>query len=185
MEIFLDLTQHLRGDKRERVINRFSVSELYYLLAGYTTIEEYVKGKELTVKNLWEMQLGSLKHEWIQAHPFIKEKYQCEIKKVYETQGIQIVAKADGICKEHGIEIKTGKAREKASRSQEFQARMYCTLFELPVFYIVQPYHNHEKAYLKTIGVIHRNDKWFATQVQKILLKYEEIQEYVKNQRTN
>jgi CRISPR/Cas system-associated exonuclease Cas4 (RecB family) len=172
----INLTDYLRGEKRERKLNRFSVSELYYLLAGWTTVEEYLKGKEFTIKNLWEMKLGELKHQWIQD--FLKKDYECEIKKVYKVDDLEIVGKADLIAKDHGIEIKTGKARDKASRSQEFQARMYCTIFEKPVFYIMQPYHNHEKAYLKTIGVVHRNDKWFETQINKIKLKYQEIKNY-------
>lgn len=170
----IDLTQYLKGDERERKLNRFSVSELYYLLKGWTTIEEHINGKERTIHDYWTMKLGELKHKWIQEH-LTTLGYECEIKKVYEIGGIEIVGKADALKADHGLEIKTGKAREKASESQKYQAKMYCSMFELPEFYIVQPYLNSKKAYLKTIGIVKRNDTWFKEECEKILLKYKEI----------
>ena len=54
----IDLTKQLIGEKRVRKLNRFSVSEMYYLLAGWTPIEEYVKGKEFTVQEAMVMLNG-------------------------------------------------------------------------------------------------------------------------------
>lgn len=184
----INLSHYLKGEERERKINRFSVSELYYLLQGWTTIEEYVNGQKRTMFDYWTMQLGSLKHEWIQEH--LKTLgYECEVKKVYEVDGLEIVGRADALKADHGLEIKTGKARDKASQSQLYQARMYCSMFELPEFYIVQPYINKDRAYLKTIGVAKRNDKWFLKEIEKIKLKFEEIklwknQHYAQNAKT-
>ena len=179
----IDLTDYLKGEPRERKLNRFSISELYYLLAGWTSIEEYVNGQKRTMHDYWTMQLGNLKHEWIQIH--LKTLgYECEVKKVHEIDGLEIVGRADALKEDHGLEIKTGKARDKASSSQMFQAKMYCTLFELPEFHIVQPYINTDCAYLKTIGIAKRDDLWFGKQILKIKDKYQEIIEY-KNANRN
>jgi len=179
-----NLTDYLRGEKRERKLNRFSVSDLYYLLQGWTSLEEHINGKNIPLMQLWDMKKGEQKHQWIQDSPQFKEM-ECEIKRVCEVDGLEIVGRADALAKDYGVEIKTGKARETASRSQEYQAKMYCTMFEKPIFYIVQPYINNEMAYLKTIGVVERDDKWFQKQVEKIKLKYEELKKWNIKWNTN
>jgi len=177
----IDLTQYLIGEKRKRVLNRFSPSELYYLLSGWTTIDEYLNGKLFTPSDAWTMQLGTLKHAWIEEH--LKTLGYTTEQKIEKSFGeIVVSAKADALHKDHGIEIKTSdKLKETASRSHEYQARWYAYLYDLPVFYIMQPVISGDRAYLKEIGSVKKpTQKWVDNEISKILLKYEEIKKYVK-----
>jgi len=175
----IDLTAKLIGEKKVRKLNRFSISEMYYLLAGWTPIEEYVKGKEFTAKEAWTMRLGNLKHEWIQS--LLNDQYQVEVKKEMTFGDIEIVGMADLLHLEpmgatpkvlkgdYGIEIKTSdKLKEKASSAHEFQCMMYCSLFDVPVFYIMQPVLKDGKAILKQIGEVKKSDIKFKNTIKKL-----------------
>jgi hypothetical protein len=171
----IDITDYLIGTPRERVINRFSPSELYYLLAGWTKIEDYLNRKQPTVQEAWRMCLGTLKHAWLEEH--LKTiGYQTEVKIEKQFGEIVISAKADAIGKDHGIEIKTSdKLKERASRSQEYQARWYAYLYNLP-FHIVQPVIEGNKAYLKEIGKVKKPpQQWVDGEIAKILIIYEKL----------
>ena len=174
----IDLTKHLLREPKKRQLNRFSISELYYLLAGWTKLEDYVNGKQFTPQEAWVMQLGSLKHAWTQEH--LKTiGYDVEIKKELKIGDIELVGVADALTKDHGLEIKTSdKLKVQASRAHEYQARMYASLFNVPLFYVMQPVMNSEKAYLKTIGEVKQNKKWFEKEVVR-------IQEFYKNKLLN
>jgi hypothetical protein len=174
----IDLTPKLIGEQRERKLNRFSCSEIFYLLKGWTSIEDYVNRKLPTAQEAHTMLMGSLKHKWIQEQ--LKDQYQMEIKKELTFGEIEIVGVADMLHLEpmgaeakllkpdYGFEIKTGKLRTKASASQEYQARMYCSLFEVPFFYVVQPVINNGKLILKQLAVVRRSDIFFNNQIKKL-----------------
>lgn len=173
----IDLTSYLRGEKKQRIKNRFSCSEIYYLINGYTSIKDYLEQPERSVEEYWTMRQGNLKHEWIQN--YLKKDYQVELKKEIKIDEIEIVGVADLLCKDYGIEIKTGKMREKANKSHEHQAKLYCTLFEVPKFYIMQPILTKDnRAVLREIGMVERDDKWFNKQVDKIKEIYKKILEF-------
>jgi len=188
----IDLTTHILGQKKVRKLNRFSCSEAYYLLNGWTKIDDYVKGKEFTVKEAYIMLLGSLKHQAIQE--WLKEEYQVEVKKEITIGEIEIVGMADLLHLEpigdkpkllkgdYGIEIKTSdKLKDKASKGHEFQARMYCSLFEVPYFIIMQPVLAGNKCILKEIGRVKRNDKWFGGIINKLTELYNtQLKQYGK-----
>jgi CRISPR/Cas system-associated exonuclease Cas4 (RecB family) len=173
MPFKIDLTNYLIEPKKERKLNRFSCSEIYYLINGYTPIKEYIEGKKRKVEEYWDMTLGKIKHQWIQE--CLKNDYHVELKKEIKIDEIEIVGMADLLTKDYGIEIKTGKLRDKSTKAHEHQAKLYCTLFEVPKFYIVQPVISNDKAILKEIGIVYRDDKWFANQVSKIKKIYQEI----------
>jgi len=165
----IDLTDYLKGEPRERKLNRFSCSELFYLLQGWTEIDDYVKGKKFTPTELWRMKLGTLKHQYIEEH--LKELgYTTELKKEFKYGDIEIVGMADAFKKDdHGIEIKTSeKLKQRSSRAHDYQARLYCSIFDVPQFHIMQPVISGNKALLKEIGAVKKNDAWFSKQLDKI-----------------
>jgi hypothetical protein len=168
----------LEQKPRKKVLNRFSTSALYYLLNGWTTVEEYVDGKPISREQKRVMREGTKVHLYVQE--FLKEMgYECEIKKVLETDGIQIVCKVDALKEEHGLEIKSSaKLRKEATRSHIYQAKWYAHLFQRD-FYIVQPEEAGGVEYLQTIGIVHPpKQKWVDSEISKILIKYEEIKKY-------
>jgi hypothetical protein len=177
----IDLTKYVIGDKRERKLNRFSCSELYYLLNGYTNIKDYVSGKDLTPQEAWRMKLGTLKHQYLEE--YLKSLgYQTEVKKEFKYGDIELVGIADALNLDYGIEIKTSdKVKTQSSRSHEYQARLYCSLFDVPVFHIMQPIIDGNKAVLKEIGKVKKNDKWWQEQLERINEFYKIIlKDYVK-----
>ena len=175
----IDLTKYFFGEKKKRILNRFSCSELYYLLANWTSVKDYIEGKQSSTSEILRMLNGTWRHNWIEEYLKLNG-YEIEIKKVLEIDGLEIVAKCDAVTKEYGIEIKTSdKLKDKASRAHEYQAKWYCHIFDVPVWYIMQPVITSTEVYLKQIGVVHKpKQDWVDKEIAKIKIKYEEICDY-------
>lgn len=190
--MIIDLTSKLKGEKRVRKLNRFSCSEMYYLLQGWTTLDDYVNGKEKTVQDYYTMAMGTAKHQMIQE--WLKDEYQVEVKKELTFGEIEIVGVADLLHLEplkdvptlqkpdYGIEIKTStRLKEKSSGAHDFQAKMYCSIFDVPYFIIMQPVLKDGKCILKEIGRVKKSDIFFNNQIKKLTELYQQLKtQYAK-----
>jgi hypothetical protein len=152
------------------VIGRYSVSAVWGILNGYTTPEEYIKGKKIDYESAFRMWEGTAKHGQVQSLFEGNEYYEIEKKIEYLTEyNWTLVGKADLLDRESVIELKTSTSEmDKAKKWAEFQCKLYCTMFERPKGIICQPVKNGKELYLKSLGEVERNDKWFATQLAKL-----------------
>ena len=160
---------------------RYSVSDIWAILNGYKTYDQFLFGETIYPEAAIKMWQGSWKHEQIQE--LTKQLgYESEIKIEYkpkEFPELTVVGKVDCMDKTHILEIKTSsEILEKAKPWQEHQARMYCTMFARDHAYVVQPVINSGKVILKQIGMVDRNDKWVESQLEKLLEWHKEVKKY-------
>ena len=121
---------------------------------------------------MWQ---GKSKHKQVQE---LLEGYVLEEKKEHVHNDWLLVGKADAYNEDHILEIKTGDTiKDKAKEWHEYQARIYCSMFERPICYIVQPVVKSERIILKTIGEIKRNDNWLQKRLEIIDGFHKELQE--------
>jgi len=173
----MDITNLLlkRYNSKPREVGKFNCSDIWAINNGYLGVEEYLKGKENTVKDCLNMFGGVMKHTAIQEL-FEDTDYEIEKRVEYRPDyEWYIVGKADLINKDHIIEIKTSdKLLEKAKSWHIYQCRFYTTMLERPEALIVQPVVS-DKLVLKEIGRVKRNDKWVQGQLEKLNEFYKKL----------
>jgi len=177
--------------KKPAEIGRFNVSEIYGLLKGYTSPEQYLKGEQVSFKSALQMANGVAKHKLIQD--LFRDEAGWEIEKKIEAFWYQgklyrageailvdninidikpewtIIGKADLIFKDTIYEIKTSKDLMFEARPwAEYQVKIYLTLFEKPAGVIVQPVIRKNGLYLKEIGRIKRDDEFVRGEFKKL-----------------
>lgn len=107
--------------------------------------------------------------------------YEVEPKKEINIGLVTIVGRADAIkdTREHGLEIKTSGKWEimyKAKPWALYQAKCEASLFEIPVFFVVQPILKRDGRFiLQAIGKAERDDDWFAEQVKLVQVFHERL----------
>jgi len=160
-------------------VGRYNCSSLWGIVYGYLSPEQFINGEEIDFKSALRMYNGTHDHEKTQK---LLKGYECEIKKEYEIDGITLVGKVDAINKEEILEIKTSdKVFENAKRWHIYQGKIYCTLFNMPVCYIVQPVYTDTELYLKVVGEAKRNDSWFAKQIKILKEFHQQVYERANN----
>lgn len=179
----IDITQKIiDNNKREKALNRFHISSLWGIVNGYTSVEEYVNGKNFSAIEIWDMNMGSAKHSIIQE--LIKNEYDLEVKEEIKEDDIEIVGKADCVAKDksHLLEIKTSKKLyDKAKSWHIYQVKFYLSLLNIPLGYIVQPVEKEGRLYLKVLEEVKRpTKKWLENQINLLLNFYKEVQNYAK-----
>lgn len=156
------------SDRRPNLIGRYSVSKIWAINNGYLTEEQYIKGEEFSVKSALRMTKGTMKHTYIEE---LLDGYKTETKKEMKLEHFTIVGVAD-VLDLFGKDVcdhKTSDELKQAKSWDEYQVRIYCTMFERPVGYILQPRQDDNNLWLEIIGKVKRNDKWFDTQMAKLL----------------
>ena len=156
-----DLTDSLLRNYqgRPKTIGRYSVSDVWAIEKGYLTVEKFLKGEENDFGSCFRMWQGRAKHTQAQE---LLEGYEMETKKEYPHNEWTLVGKVDAINAEHILEIKTAeKVLDKPKAWHEYQGKLYCTMFERDICYIVQPIVKGERVILKTLGEVKRDDEWF------------------------
>lgn len=154
-----DLTKKLLElNKYERKPNRYNVSELYGLLNGYPQTKP-------TIQDIIRMANGTMKHKWLEQFA----EGQTEVKKEIDYDDFVLVGKCDELLDNAVVEYKTSdKVMDKAKPWAVFQVRMYLSMFERPLGIIYQPVIKNNKFILKCLGTTHRNDDWYAEQIDKL-----------------
>lgn len=158
-------------------VGRYSVSDMWAILNGYLSVREYLLPKKVDSVQAFRMWQGVTKHNQVQE--FLKEiGWECEVKREREIKGFEIVGKVDAINAGEILEIKTSEElMAKAKRWHLFQAKIYCSLFERPVAYIMQPVVN-SKVELKEIGCVKRDEEWFQEQMGLLEQFHEQLITY-------
>jgi len=168
-----------------RTIGRYNSSEIYAILNGWTTPEQWLKPPEKTPKEMKVMWKGTWGHKQVQS--LLKQEL-CEQKNVVEYKDIKIVGKADympdGEYSDEVWEFKTSETiMEKAKDWQKFQVKLYTTMFKRPKGVIIQPVETESQILLKRLGTVNRDDEWFAKQLEKVYEFHLEIKKLIENRK--
>ncbi len=177
----INLTKKLMSqmNSKSRVRGRYNSSELYFILHGLTTPEEWINGKERTTEDVLKMWNGIGVHSQIEK--LLGSQYS-EKKAEAHYKGMTLVGKADFMPPHKPDYVWEFKSSEelmsKAKAWHEHQTKLYCTMFEKPFGTIYQPIQDKNGLYLKHLKTVERDDIWFATQMEKLYdfhLKVEEL----------
>ncbi len=160
--------------KKERIVGRYSVSELWGLLTinsrtgkPYTSPKEWLNPSSKTFQSCFKMWEGTMKHKAVEE--LLPETWKTEIKKEYQYKDITLVGQIDALSKDAVLEIKTSvDLMFEAKPWAEYQCRAYCSLFGKKKGIIVQPVVKNNQIILKTIGEVERDNKWFARELKKL-----------------
>ena len=164
----IDLTNTLIDlyTPRERTIGRYNSSDLFGIVRGWVSPEEYIFGRKVDAVGAYRMWQGKWKHEQIQEL-LRKIGYTCEEKVEYEFNGLTLVGKVDARKVDHILEIKTSElVMDKAKESARYQARLYVNLFQVKKGYVVQPIVKSNRLLLKYLGEVKPDDEWFQEQLK-------------------
>lgn len=178
MDIDLTPTLLKKMASYPRTIGRYNSSELYGIVAGYVTPALWFSPKNKTPEEALRMWKGVLIHDHVQR---LLPTELNEIKKEYRKDGITLVAKVDHLPNhvDSVWEFKSSDEYMKKSKpSHDFQARLYCTIFERPFADIYQPVSSPEGLWLKHLHRVNRDDKWFDKQFAILKRFHEQILEY-------
>lgn len=167
-----------------RTRGRYSSSEIYGILQGWTTPEQWLNPPEKAIKDILNMWNGTGMHNQLEA---LIGPDNCEEKRTYTYKGITLVGKADYLPphKPHQVwEFKTSvKTMEKSKPWHDHQVKLYATMFERDEGVIFQPVQNENGLFLKELGVVKRDDKWMEAEMEKLYrfhLKVEKLWEAKK-----
>jgi len=173
----INLTEKLIAQANEykpRVLHRYNCSEIWGLLNGYTTPEQWLRGEKKNFKNAYQMWQGTWKHKQIQS---LLPEVEQELKTEKKVGNLTIVGIADLIDKDRGYEIKTSEKLHKQAKSWHiFQSKLYCILFDRPEWVIVQPVLGKGYLKLKEIGRVKKNLAWFNETMEQLKEKDNEIE---------
>ncbi len=176
--------------KKTRKIGRYNCSDLYAIKAGWLTPEKFLDGEEVDFTGLMRMLSGIVLHEKIQM---LLEKDACEVKVEYPYKDIVLVGKADYLPPESDEvwDFKTSeKIMDKAKPWNNFQIKLYCSMFKKEVGRIYQPIIKGEEGERSFVlvdkGGVERDDSWFQKELENLYrfhLKVVELKE--KREREN
>lgn len=176
----IDLTQKLRQkmSSRARMRGRYNSSELYFINAGLTTPEQWIKPPEKSMKEILTMWGGIGMHSQLED---LLGKDNCEAKKEIVYKGIVLVGKADylpPLIPDEVWEFKTSDRAMKTSKEwHDHQVKLYCTMFDRNIGKIFQPVQNADGVYLKHLKTIARDDKWFEGELEKLYQFHLKVEE--------
>ena len=165
----IDLTDKLREKMKSypRTRGRYNSSELYYITKGYTTPEEWFNSPEKDMKQITDMWNGIGAHNQIQE---LLGKQFCEKKAELVYKDIILVAKGDFFPPALPDEVWELKSSDKlmkiAKPGHIYQAKIYCSMFNKKTGTVFQPIQNKDGVYLKDLGSVERDDKWFESQLE-------------------
>ena len=172
----VDLTPRLieKFGTKTRKIGRYSVSDIYAILAGWTKPEHFFEPQYNDFVGIKRMWAGVINHDFIES---LLEKEKCEQKIVYKYKDIEIVGKIDYLPNDKEVwDFKTSDhVLNKAKQWHIFQVAMYCTMFNRKIGRIYQPVMMGDKYILKHLGMVERSDDWFNLQCEKLYHFHEEL----------
>jgi len=170
-----DLTEKIIqfGNKHKpRTKHRYSAKDIWAMTTTnrdgelYLTPEKWLKGEEKDYDSCLQMWRGVYKHQAIQM---LFPEYKQEVKIEYRYKHLTIVGMAD-FLDEDIIDLKTSKKlKTKAPPWDISQIKIYLTIFDRQIGRLWQPIIKGDKVFLNEFGVIKRSDKWFESQMLKVL----------------
>lgn len=153
-----------------RVAGRYNSSELYFISKGWTTPQKFLNPEERKIEEIIRMWKGIGMHN--QLEKLLGEE-NCEKKREFRYKGIILVAKADYFPPDKPDEVWEFKTSDKLYSSakpwHEHQAKLYTTMFEVDYGRIYQPVQDDNGLYLKCLGSVKRDDKWFQDQLEMLV----------------
>ncbi len=157
----IDLTEELKKKfvPRDEPANVVHVSSVHALLNGW-------EDRPPDFQAMMRMYNGTWKHKMVQE---LLPQYKHEVKKEVPYKDIILSGTMDCLAEDHGLEIKTSE--NLISSAKEWyvtQAKLYCSMFEVPHIYIVQPVIRNSKLELKRLRKVGRNDDWYYKTLEKI-----------------
>lgn len=167
----IDLTESLISHYaiRPGIVGRYSVSGIWGINNGFTSVKEFLSGKKVTAKEAIRMSNGKWKHNQIQELLGTHYKIEEKVEKIMVGVGWKLVGKVDFMDDGTIYEIKTTDFLLTAPKPwHESQVKLYCTLFERPVGHIVQPIIKDGHLILKLVGSVKRDDMWFEDEMLKL-----------------
>lgn len=182
----IDLTPHLiqKFGTKTRKIGRYSVSDIYAILAGWTKPEHFFEPQINDFVGIKRMWAGVINHDFIES---LLEKDKCEQKVVYKYKDIEIVGKIDYLPNDEEVwDFKTSDSvANKAKPWALAQVKMYCSMFNRKIGRIYQPVLSNNRYILKHLGVVERSDIWFKNECEKLYQFHEQLVEMQKNRLTS
>jgi len=175
----INLTPKLQQkmSSRPRVRGRYNASEMYFIINGSTTPEQWLNPSEKKVKEMLTMWDGIGTHNQIQD---LLGKDHCEMKKEWVYKGIILVGKVDFMppnSPDDLWEIKSSERKMTTAKPwHEYQAKLYCTMFNKKRGLIYQPVKNSEGVYLKHLGTVEKSDGWFEIEMIKLFEFHEKVE---------
>lgn len=179
----IDLTKKLRDSMafRPRIRGRYNSSEVWGINNGYTTPEQWLNAQEKSTEELLTMWAGTGMHNQIER---LLGTQFCEKKIELVYKDIVLVAKADFMPPEFQDEVwefKTSENKmEKAKPWAEHQVKLYCSLFNKKQGVVYQPLQDKNGLYLKEIGRVNRDDKWFEEQLELLYGFHQKVEKLWK-----
>lgn len=162
-------------------IGKYNASAIWGIINGYTSAEEFLKGKGFSFQEAIRCWQGTSKHEQIQNLFKDLDGYEIEKRAEYKYKDFIIVGKADLLTKDKVIEIKTStEIIPKAKSWHIFQTKLYCVLFDRPQGLIVQPIINPHTIELKEIGIVKQDLDWFKKQMELLDNFHNQLKQYGK-----
>jgi len=180
MKSHFDLTSSLleKYKGRPKKVGRYSVSDVWAIEKVYLTVEKFFAGQDNDFISCFRMWQGTWKHQQVQE---LLQGYIVEKKVEYPHEDWLLVGKADAMNEDHVLEIKTGDTiKDEAKEWHMYQGKIYCTIFQRPECFIVQPVVKGETIRLKTIGTVQRDDKWFEEKLKVIGEFHKKVYEHSK-----
>lgn len=176
------LVDETNSSPKEPKVGRYSISQIYSYINGWTTPKQYLEGETFDFVSSFRMWEGTAKHK--QIEPLMERLgYEVELKKEYDCGEFVIVGMADYLKDNIVADLKT--SREiigEAKKWSLFQVKIYCTVFERDYGIIFEPKVKMGSVpnprgiakdcivdlWLDNIGTVERNDKWFEAQMLKL-----------------
>jgi hypothetical protein len=179
MSLDLNLTPQLRAKfgNYPRTVGRYSSSELYYIVNGLITPEQWLDAPTKPLPLILAMWNGTLVHQFVQEL-LPSECNEVKFEHKHTIPGtndeITLVAKIDHLPNYHPYneevwEFKTSKNELPTAKGEHvFQARLYCTITDRPRAKVFQPVQHTTGLYLKHLETVDRDDAWFAEQMKHL-----------------
>lgn len=172
----IDLTPHLtkRFKPYPRKVGRYSPSEAWSIINGYTTPEQWLNAAPPDFEGMIRMWNGIQGHNAVQD---LLDKAKCENKKEYSYGEIVVAGKADYLPNDDEVwEFKTSADVMTSAKPWHIhQAKMYCTMFERETGLVLQPLMLRDKFVLRELARVKRDDAWFEEQMAKIVAFHEQV----------
>ena len=172
----VDLTPRLieKFGTKTRKIGRYSVSDIYAILAGWTKPEHFFEPQYNDFVGIKRMWAGVINHDFIES---LLEKEKCEQKIVYKYRDIEIVGKIDYLPNEDEVwDFKTSdEVMTKMKKWSEHQIKFYCSMFNRKIGRIYQPILENNRYILKHMGTVGRDDIWFKGECEKLYRFHEKL----------
>jgi len=156
---------------------RYNASELYGIVNKYLSPQDWISPPEKDIVSMLRMWSGILVHDHIQR---LLPPNTNEVKKEHYHNGIVLVAKADNVPTPPSDEVwefkSSATAMDSSKPSHDYQVRLYCSIFERQKGLVFQPVQSSKGLFLKRIGTIERDDKWFEQELEKLYIFHKKVE---------